>query len=126
MMERYREIGNHFSCPRPGRRDAPVQDRFSRLRTLRQRFLTTRSLQSQLKDVHNARIGCETVRKHLKGGNVINRIPVRGQALRIAHRKAHLEFARNHVYWLEADCNRVLFTDESRFCLHNATCEKLR
>ncbi|KAF2890350.1 hypothetical protein ILUMI_15823 [Ignelater luminosus] len=39
---------------------------FLRLRTLRQRFLTTRSLESQLEDVHNVRISCETVRQCLK------------------------------------------------------------
>ncbi|KAF2891558.1 hypothetical protein ILUMI_14615 [Ignelater luminosus] len=55
MMERYKETGNHSRRPGQGRRRVtkPVQDRFLRLRTLRQRFVTTRSLQSQLEDVHN-------------------------------------------------------------------------
>ncbi|XP_072392409.1 uncharacterized protein [Diabrotica undecimpunctata] len=121
MMERYRETGSHCRRPVQGRHrvTTSVQDRFLRLRTLRQRFVTTRSLQSQLEDVHNIRISCETVRQRLKEGNLVNRIPARGPALTVAHRRKRLEFVRNHIHWLEAGWNRVLFTDESRFCLYN-------
>ncbi|KAF2889936.1 hypothetical protein ILUMI_16237 [Ignelater luminosus] len=72
MMERYKETGNHSRRPGQGRRRVtkPVQDRFLRLRILRQRYVTTRSLQSKLEDVHNVRISCRTVRQRLKEGNL--------------------------------------------------------
>ncbi|XP_072375814.1 uncharacterized protein [Diabrotica undecimpunctata] len=105
MMERYRETGSHSRRPEQDRHrvTTSVQDRFLRLSTLRQRFVITRSLQSQLVDVHNVRISYETVRQRLKKGNLVNRIPVRGPALTVAHRRERLEFARNHIHWLEAD-----------------------
>ncbi|KAF2881030.1 hypothetical protein ILUMI_25137, partial [Ignelater luminosus] len=89
IMERYRETG---------RATTPVQDRFLRLRTLRQQFVTTRSLQSQFDDVYNVRISRETVHQRLKEGKSINRIPGRGPALIEAHRRVRLEFARNRVH----------------------------
>ncbi|XP_072380860.1 uncharacterized protein [Diabrotica undecimpunctata] len=106
MMEQCRETRSHSRRPGQGRHrvKTSVQDRFLRLRTLRQRFVTTRSLQSQLEDVHNVRISCQTV----VICNLVNRIPARGPALTIAHRRARLEFARNHIHWLEDNWNRVL------------------
>ncbi|XP_072400646.1 uncharacterized protein [Diabrotica undecimpunctata] len=105
MMEQYRETGSHSRRPGQGRHRVTksVKDRFLRFRTLRQRFVTTRSLQSQLEDAHNVRISCETFRQRLKESNLVNRTPARGQALTVAHRRAHLELARNHIHWLEAD-----------------------
>ncbi|XP_072375588.1 uncharacterized protein [Diabrotica undecimpunctata] len=105
MMERYREIGSHSRRPGVGRHrvTTSVQDRFLRFHTLRQRFVTTRSLQSQLEDVQNVRISCETICHRLNEGNLVNRIPARGPALTVAHRRARLEFARNHIHWLEVD-----------------------
>ncbi|XP_072380777.1 uncharacterized protein [Diabrotica undecimpunctata] len=128
IMERYRETGSYSRPPGQDRHrvTTSVQDRFLRLRTLRQRFVTTRSLQSQLEDVHNVRISCKTVCQRFNEGNLVNRIPARGPALTVAHRRACLEFARNYVHWLEADWNRVLFTDESRFCLYNYCDRRIR
>ncbi|KAF2888349.1 hypothetical protein ILUMI_17824 [Ignelater luminosus] len=97
-----------------------LQNRFLRLRTLRQRFVTTRSLQFQLEDVYNVRISCETVRQRLKENNLINRIPARELASTVAHCRAHLEFARNRVHCV------FMCTDVRTNGMHNATCEKRR
>lgn len=124
MLQRYRETGNHTRRAGQGRHRAttPVQDRFLRISTLRQRFVTTRMLQSQFQDVEGARISIETIRQRLKEANLQPRIPARGPALTVDHRRARLNFATEHVNWVEADWEQVLWTDESRFCLY--TCDR--
>lgn len=121
ILQRYRETGEHSRRPGQGRNRATnaIQDRFLRLSALRQRFVTASCLQSQLLEVEGVRVSTETVRQRLREANLRPRIPARGPALTVDHRRARLNFARNHVGWLEADWERVLFTDESRFCLYN-------
>uniref|UniRef100_T1HHE3 DDE_3 domain-containing protein n=1 Tax=Rhodnius prolixus TaxID=13249 RepID=T1HHE3_RHOPR len=41
-----------------------------------------------------------------------------GPLLTVDHRRAHLEFAREHRNWSENDWRNVLFSDESRFALY--------
>jgi hypothetical protein len=43
-----------------------------------------------------------------------------GPLLTAAHRQARLQFAENHVRWNDNDWARVLFSDESRFCLESS------
>lgn len=121
MLERFLETGDHTRRPGQGRNrvTTPIQDRFLRISALRQRFVTHRSLQIQLRDVHAIQISNETVRQRLREYNLTPRIAARGPLLTAEHRRGRLRFAREHVNWLEADWGRVLFTDESRFCLYN-------
>lgn len=121
IIRRYRETGNHSRRRGQGRHRATtrVHDRFVRLCALRQRFVTCRSLQAQLQEVHGLEICTETVRKRLREDDLLCRIPARCPMLTVHHRRDRLNFARNHVNWLEDNWAQILFTDESRFCLHN-------
>ncbi|RZB94449.1 hypothetical protein BDFB_012920 [Asbolus verrucosus] len=44
-------------------------------------------------------------------------VPATGPILIREHRVGRLKFAREHVHWQNNDRRRVLFFDESRFCL---------
>ncbi|CAH0561705.1 unnamed protein product, partial [Brassicogethes aeneus] len=83
MFQRYMETGGHTRRPGQGRNRAttPAQDRFLRLLTLRQRFVTTRMLQSQLENVEGVQISIETIRQRLRKDNLQPRIPARGPLL---------------------------------------------
>lgn len=85
-------------------------------------YVTTRLLQSQLQKAQDTQVSIETIRQRLLEGNLCSRIAARGPALIAARRRARLNFAVKHVSWGEADWERVLWTDELRFCLH--TCDR--
>lgn len=121
VIERFRDTGSHGRRPGQGRNriTTPIEDRFLRLSALRQRFVTARTLQTQLRDATGLQVCGETVRQRLREHNLRPRIAARGPALTRDHRRARLNFAREHLNWLEAEWQQVLFTDESRFCLYN-------
>jgi hypothetical protein len=89
------------------------QDRFLRLQTLRQRFVTSTSLQEAFSLRYNALISQDTIRRRLAEHQLLPYVPATSPLLTAEHR---LEFAHAHLNWQEADWARVLFTNESRFC----------
>lgn len=121
VIQRYRETGSHVRRPGQGRKrvTTAINDRYLTLSTLRQRFVTARSLQIQLREVSGLQISGETIRQRLRACNLRPRVAARGPALTIDHRRARLNFATEHVNWTVAQWERVLFTDESRFRLYN-------
>lgn len=121
VIQRFRETNDHNRRQGQGRPrvTTQIQDRFIRIRALRERFTTARNLQMQLRAIHNVQTSVDTVRRRLREQNLHIRIPATGPALNADHRRARLQFAREHVDWNLEDWERVLFTDESRFCLYN-------
>jgi hypothetical protein len=61
-----------------------------------------------------------TVRKRLKEDQIHPRRPATGPKLTAALCRACLNFALEHVNWVEQDWRRVLVFDESRFCLYES------
>ncbi|GFX47037.1 transposable element Tcb2 transposase [Trichonephila clavipes] len=58
-----------------------------------------------------------TVARRLHGGGLFARRPVRCVPLTPAHRRRRSLWCREHRNWRDNEWGRVLFTDESRFCL---------
>ena len=119
VLRRFRETGNYSRRPGQGRPRATTnfQDRFIRLVSLRERFVTARNIQNRLLHVHQLRISTETIRKRLREHQLRPRRPATGPALTVAHRRARLVFAQEPLHWRDEDWSRVLFSDESKFCL---------
>jgi hypothetical protein len=61
-----------------------------------------------------------TVRKRLKKDQIHPRRPATGPKLTAALRRACLNFALEHVNWVEQDWRRVFVFDKSRFCLYES------
>jgi hypothetical protein len=74
----------------------------------------------QLAQGTNVRIGLETIFQRLLEDNFHIRRTAAGLLLTAPHRKACLQFTENHVRWNDNDWTRVLFSDESRFCLESS------
>jgi hypothetical protein len=74
----------------------------------------------QLARETNVRIGPEAIRPRLLEDNLYIRRPATGPLLTAAHRQARLQFAESHARWNDNDWARVLFSDESRFCLESS------
>jgi len=122
VVQRYQETHTHDRRPGQGRPRAttPSEDRFIRLRALRERHTTARHLQIQLAEVHGTRVSDNTVRRRLAEHNCRPRRPAVGPPLTREHRRARLAFARQHIRWTDDDWATVLFTDESRVALYSS------
>lgn len=63
-------------------------------------------------------ISRSTVRNLLRESGLRARTAARGPMLTVAHRRARLQYARDHVNCPMRNWNNVFFSDESRFCLY--------
>lgn len=108
---------------RPGsgrpRRTNENDDRFIVLNSLRDRHRTAVQIRNNLRDVHNCNVSVDTVRRRLAEQNLFSRRPAAVPFLTGRHRVARLNFAVAHRDWNYADWGKVLFSDESRFCLYS-------
>ena len=95
----------------------PAQDRFIRLRHLRNRFLSAQSTVQALPG--NQRISRQTVRNRIHGAGLRAYRPYQGNVLTRRHRQARMLWANQHQAWtLRNHWRHVWFSDESRFLLH--------
>lgn len=118
LWTRFQQTGSTADAPRSGRPrvTTPAQDRFIRLRHLRNRFLTAQSTVNALPG--NRRISRQTVRNRLHQAGLRAYRPVRGNVLTRRHRQDRLLWANQHRAWtLRAHWQHVWFSDESRFLL---------
>ena len=66
---------------------------------------------------HNPSISAQTVRNRLREGGLRACRPVVRQVLTRHHRQQRRLWAQTHCRWTRQNWQKVLFTDESRFCL---------
>ena len=124
LNSRFRDTGHVQDRSRSGRpRITTVrQDRYIETTAVRRRFVTARSIQLDLQRAAGPgaqRISDQTVRNRLHAATLRARRPAKCPALTDAHRAARLQWARQHRRWTRQDWGRVLFSDESRFCLRS-------
>ena len=94
----------------------PAQDRFIRLRHLRNRFLSAQSTVQALPG--NQRISRQTVRNCIHGAGLRAYRPYQGNVLMRHHRQARMLWVNQHQAWtLRNHWRHVWFSDESRFLL---------
>ena len=108
--------------PRSGRPrvTTPRQDRQIRLRHLRNRFLPATVTARETPGIHNPRVCDETIRRRLRERGLNARRPYEGTRLTVRHRQQRLQWCLQRRHWLQRQWQRVLFTDESRFCVDRA------
>nr|XP_022910488.1 uncharacterized protein LOC111421548 [Onthophagus taurus] len=108
-VQRFQETNDHTRRPGQGRRRVTTlrQDRFIRLRALRERFVAMRNLQIQVADVHNIRISTNTEQRRLAEGDLHARIPARAPNLNANHRRRRLQFSREHLDWNADDWEQL-------------------
>lgn len=118
LWDRFQTTGSTADAPRSGRPrvTTPAQDRFIRLRHLRNRFLPASSTVQALPGAR--RISDQTVRNRLHASGLRAYRPVRGNVLTRCHRQARLQWATQHRHWTSRNHWRhVWFSDESQFLL---------
>lgn len=121
VYQRYRETGGFERRRGSGRARATTQrdNRFLVTTALRNRRLTAVELAQQLQQVREVVVSRWTVRRRLAEGGLTAHRPANGPKLTPAHRRARFRFAQEHVNWTADQWKAVLFSDESRMCLHD-------
>jgi len=120
LWSRYQQTGTSRDHPRSGRPRVTTvaQDRYIRLRHLRQRFLTASSTTNAIPGLR--RISDQTVRNRLREADIRPRRPARRIILTREHRRQRLLWCRRCRLWRVQQWRRVAFSDESRFMLRRA------
>ena len=115
LWRRFRETQGFTR--RPGqvrhRVTTSYEDRYLRILALRGRQRFAKSVQAEFLHATRVRISTQTIRNRLHKAGLRGRRPVIAPILNPHHRRAHLDFARNHVNWNLRQWGTVLFTDES-------------
>lgn len=122
VYRRYLETGAFDRRPGTGRPRATsaADDRYIKLTVLRNRRLNAVQVQRSLRDERQVVISSDTVRRRLAERNLTPKRAATGPKLTVAHRRARLEFAREHRDWTLEQWGNVLFTDETRVSLHGS------
>ena len=96
LWNRFRQSGSTADAPRSGRPrvTTPAQDRFIRLRHLRNRFLSVQSTVQALPG--SQRISRHTVRNRIHGAGLRAYRPYQGNVLTRRHRQARMLWANQH------------------------------
>ena len=119
LRQRYRETGWTADHPRSGRPrvTTPAQDRYIRTSHLRDRYRMATTTARVTPGMHNPSISAQTVCNRLREAGLRACRPVIRQILTRHHRQQRHLWAQTHRRWTRQDWQKVLFTDESRFCL---------
>lgn len=117
LRQRFTTTNSVDDRPRSGRPriTTVAQDRFIRLRHLRNRTTTATSTASEIPGLR--RISDQTVRNRLREAGLFARRPVRRNVLTPRHIAERLQWCQQRLRWPAARWRTVLFTDESRFLL---------
>ena len=122
LRQRYQETGTVSDRPKPGRPRATTrgEDRYIRVTVARRRFVDGPSLERMVRHLRGpgARpLSIQTIRNRVRESGFNSRVPAKKTRLSPRHIAARLRFCRDHVRWNRQQWSRVLFSDESRFCL---------
>uniref|UniRef100_A0A8K9UFN3 Tc1-like transposase DDE domain-containing protein n=1 Tax=Oncorhynchus mykiss TaxID=8022 RepID=A0A8K9UFN3_ONCMY len=117
--QRYRETGRTADCPRSGRPrvTTPAQDRYIRTSHLRDRYSMATTTARVTPGMHNPAISAQAVRNRLREAGLRACRPVVRQVLTRHYRQQCHLLAQTHHRWTRQDWQKVLFTDDSWFCL---------
>uniref|UniRef100_A0A673YR65 Tc1-like transposase DDE domain-containing protein n=1 Tax=Salmo trutta TaxID=8032 RepID=A0A673YR65_SALTR len=119
LRQRYGETGRTADRPRSDRPrvTTPAQDRYIRTSHLRDRYRMATTTARVTPGTHNPSISAQTVRNRLREAGLRACRPVVRQVLTRHHWQQRRLWAQTHRRWTRQDWQKVLFPDESRFCL---------
>lgn len=119
VYQRFVETGGYVRRRGSGRRrcTSETDDRFIVSTSLRNRFSNAVELRQQLQATRRRTVSVSTVRRRLKEKKIAAHRAATGPKLTAEHRRARLQFAREHVDWTLDQWAAILFSDETRVCL---------
>lgn len=121
LWRRFQDTGDVRRIPVQGRPrvTTPQQDRYVTLTARRNRRMPARQLSSELAAVSGVRVSRQTVYRRLRAVGLYARRPAVCVPLTRLHIRSRLQWSQQHRNWTLNEWRNVMFTDESRFSLHN-------
>ena len=122
LRDRHRATGTVSDRPRSGRPKVTTQheDRYIAVTVARRRFVDGPSLERMLRQQRGPgarRISVQTVRNRVRASGFSSKKPAKKPQLSQRLRALRRQFCARHGRWNRQQWSRVLFSDESRFCL---------
>uniref|UniRef100_A0AAZ3QNJ0 NDRG family member 2 n=1 Tax=Oncorhynchus tshawytscha TaxID=74940 RepID=A0AAZ3QNJ0_ONCTS len=120
LRQHYRETGQTADHPRSGRPrvTTPALDWYIRTSHMQDRYMMATTTARVTPGTHNPSISAQTVHNRLREAGLRACRPVVRQVLTRHHLQQRRLWAQTHHRWTRQDWQKVLFTDESRFCLN--------
>lgn len=120
VLLRFHETGSNLRRSGTGRARCTTarEDRYMVSTILRNRFLTAVDVRNHHVRAGGNNLSTDTVRRRLAEANLKPLRPANGPKLERHHRQSRLRYCREHENWSLDDWSRVMFSDESRFCLY--------
>ena len=122
LRDRHQVTGTISDRPRSGRPKVTTQHevRYIAVTVARRRFVDGLSLERMLRQQRGpgaTRISVQTVRNRVRASGFSSRKPAKKPQLSQGHRALRPQLCARHGRWNRQQWSRVLFSDESRFCL---------
>ena len=112
LVERFNATYSVHDRSRSGRPRATTsrQDRYLCNLTLRERRVTARALQSELRTAAGVNVSDQTIRNRLRENNLRSRRPAVRTPLTVRHRRARRDWCRQHIQWTQRQWSQVVFS----------------
>lgn len=116
-ITRHRATGSLKDRPRSGRPKATteVEDRNIVITSKRNRRMTAPEIRAQVNQSRPNPVSVTTVKRRLRAAGLHGRVAVRKPLLRKINKQKRLQWALKHRNWTQAQWEKVLWTDESKF-----------
>ena len=117
-IKRHLETGGNSDRKRSGRPKSTTQseDKFLRVNSLCDRWLTGQQLQAQLNTGRSKEVSVSFVKRRLRSAGLTSRVAVTKPLLRGQNKKkSHEDWAMKQRQWTTENWKKVLWTDESKF-----------
>ena len=123
-IKRHLETGGNSDRKRSGRPKATTQseDKFLRVNSLRDRWLTRQQLQAQLNIGQSKEVSVSTVKRRLWAAGFSGRVAIRKPLLRWQNKKERLAWAMKQCQWTTENWKKFFWTDESKFEIFGSSC----
>jgi len=99
------------------RKTTPAEEPLLKRISLKDRFKTAVDVRSEFISQTQNNISVETIRRRLRENNLIACTPAKKPLLTRKMRQARLKWARKYENWTVINWRKVMFSDESKFCL---------
>jgi transposase len=122
IVKKYYALGIVANLPRTGRPQL-ADDRLRRQivrDVLANRRLSAESIVEQLKEFSQLKISASSVRNIIKDADLHGRSARKTPRISKVNKKKRLEYAMAHLDWTEEEWNKIVYTDESKYNLHDS------
>lgn len=119
IYKRYKKNKDVVKAPRSGRPKVTTKkyDKMIVRASSKNPRLSSTDIQRDLKKFQGLTVSQSTVKRRLRYAGFYGRRPSKKPLISVKNRKARLSFTKKYRHWSKQDWQKVLFSDESKFCL---------